>query len=260
MSTITFARALFLTNLKSALALRGAFALQVGFMILNNLTFFVFWWVLFDRVPNLRGWEIEDVQLLFGISASGFGLVAGFFGGVRHLGRTIDEGDLDPLLSQPKSTLLYAVGMRSQASGFGDLLSGILFIGVSGALTWWSAPWLILGIASSAATFLGTGIVYFSFAFWLPRAESVSRQFWDLLITFSLYPEPLFGGALRLILYTLLPAGFISYLPVSIVREPSFWKLSLLLIGAVGYLWFAAWFFSRGCKRYSSGSRFGILG
>jgi len=35
---------------------------------------------------------------------------------------------------------------------------------------------------------------------------------WELLITFSLYPEPLFGGALRLALFAVLPAAFVGYI------------------------------------------------
>ena len=54
---------------------------------------------------------------------------------------------------------------------------------------------------------MACGIVFFSLAFWLGRVDGLARQLWDLLVTFSLYPEPLFGGALRLALFTVLPAG-----------------------------------------------------
>ena len=48
-NTLSFTRALVATNLKAALALRSAFVIQVVFMALNNLTFFVFWWALMRR-------------------------------------------------------------------------------------------------------------------------------------------------------------------------------------------------------------------
>ena len=73
-NNIVFARALSATNLKAAVALRGAFLVQVVFMALNNFTFFVFWWVLMRRVPSLRGWRIGDMEVLFGIVAAAFGL------------------------------------------------------------------------------------------------------------------------------------------------------------------------------------------
>jgi len=97
---LTFVSALVKTNLRATLALRGAFAMQVVFMVLNNLTFFVFWWALMRRVDSLRGWHLADVELLFGIVAVSFGVTVTVAGGVRHLGRFIEEGDLDTLLTQ----------------------------------------------------------------------------------------------------------------------------------------------------------------
>src|SRR6202521_5531789 len=116
-NSFRFARALLATNLKATLMLRGAFVMQVVFMALNNVTFFVFWWVLMRRVPELRGWRLGDIQVLFGVVAAGFGTAVTVAGGVRHLGRFIDDGELDTLLTQPQPVLLHALGLRSQASG-----------------------------------------------------------------------------------------------------------------------------------------------
>src|SRR5262245_33166880 len=149
LKTWTFSKALFATNLRAALALRGAFVIQAVFMILNNLVFFVFWWVLLRRVPVIRGWRLEDVEVLFGITAAGVGLVVAVTGGVRHLGRAIDEGELDTLLTQPQPALLYALGMRSSAAGFGDVVSGIGFVLASGHVTLANAPLLVVAIASA---------------------------------------------------------------------------------------------------------------
>jgi ABC-2 type transport system permease protein len=256
----TFTKALFSTNVKAAVALRGAFAAQAIFMFLNNVVFFTFWWVLLARVPTLRGWQLPDVEVLFGVTAAGFGLVTAVTGGVRYLGDYIEEGVFDTLLTQPKPVLLYALGMRSRASGFGDFVSGIGFLAVSGHLTLTGLPVLGLVILAAAGTFLGCGIVFFSLPFWMSRTETTSRQLWDLLVTFSLYPEPLFGGALRFVLFTVLPAGFIAYLPVRIVRDPSIAEIVLLAAGSATYVAFGVWFFNRGLRRYSSGSRFVVFG
>jgi ABC-2 type transport system permease protein len=254
--TWRFMRALLATNLRAALALRGAFVIQALFMLLNNLTFFVVWWVLLRRVPDLRGWRLDDIEALFGITAMSFGLVLTVAGGVRHLGRAIEEGELDTLLTQPKPPLLYAVGMRSHAAGVGDMVSGGLFLAMSGYLTPANAALVAVLILASAATFIGCGIVFHSLPFWLGRTDTVSRQLWDLTITFATYPEPLFGGALRLVLFTAIPAGFVAYLPARMLRDPSAATLVLTLAGSLAYVAVAAWVFRRGLRRYTSGSRF----
>src|SRR6478735_2357498 len=173
-NTLSFARALVTTNLKAALALRSAFVIQVVFMALNNLTFFVFWWALMKRVTTIRGWQLADIQMLFGLVAASFGLTVTLAGGVRHLARFIEDGDLDTLLTRPRSVLVQALGMRTQPSGFGDLISGAIFMGLSGQISWRTAPVLIVVIVSSAMIFVACGVVFFSLAFWLGRVETVA--------------------------------------------------------------------------------------
>jgi ABC-2 type transport system permease protein len=257
---LSFTRALVATSFKATLALRGAFAVQVVFMVLNNLTFFVFWWALMGHVTTLRGWRLGDIQMLFGIVAAAFGLAVTVAGGVRHMGRFIEDGDLDTLLTQPKSVLVHALGLRSQPSGFGDLISGLIFIAWSGQVSWRTTAIAAVVIVASALILVACGVVFFSLAFWLGRVETVATQLWELLVTFSLYPEPLFGGALRFVLFTVLPAGFVGYLPVRILHAPSFTNVTILLIAAIAYLGLAALIFDRGLRRYASGSRFTTFG
>ena len=110
--------------------------------------------------------------MLFGVVAAAFGLAVTVAGGVRHLGRFIDDGELDTLLTQPKSVLVHALGMRSQASGFGDLISGIIFIAWSGQISWRPRRCVIVVIVASAIVFVACGVVFFSLAFWLGRVET----------------------------------------------------------------------------------------
>jgi len=257
---LSFTRALVATNFKATLALRGAFVVQAVFMVLNNLTFFVFWWALMGHVTTLRGWRLGDIQMLFGIVAAAFGLAVTVAGGVRHLGRFIEDGELDTLLTQPKSVLVHALGLRSQPSGFGDLISGLIFIAWSGQVAWHTAAITAVVIVASALILVASGVVFFSLAFWLGRVETVATQLWELLVTFSLYPEPLFGGALRFVLFTVLPAGFVGYLPVRILQAPSFTNVMILLVVAIAYVGLAARIFDRGLRRYASGSRFTTFG
>jgi ABC-2 type transport system permease protein len=259
-NSLAFVRALLATNLKSTMALRGAFVMQVAFMALNNFVFFVFWWALMGHVDTIRGWRLGDIELLFGVVAAAVGLTVSVAGGVRYLGRFIDDGDLDTLLTQPRSVLVHALGMRSQPAGFGDLISGLIFIAWSGQVSWRMLPFLVAAVLASAIVFAASGIVFFSLAFWLGQVETVAVQLWELVITFSLYPEPLFGGALRLVLFTVLPAGFVGYIPARVVHAPTLLDVTMLTMGAAAYMSLALLVFERGLRRYASGSRFTTFG
>src|SRR5262245_18749046 len=147
---LRFAAALFVTNLKASMMLRGEFAKQVVFMAVNNFTFFVFWWVLMRRVPEIRGWHLADIQILFGIIAVAVGLAVAVAGGIRFLGQFIDQGERDTLLVQPPPVLLHAAGMRSQSAGFGDIISGVILIAWSGQVGWSDVTRVTAAIAAAA--------------------------------------------------------------------------------------------------------------
>ena len=82
------------------------------------------------------------------------------------MGRFIEDGDLDTLLTQPKSVLVHALGLRSQPSGFGDLISGVVFIAWSGQVSWRATAIAAVVIVASALILVACGVVFFSLAFW----------------------------------------------------------------------------------------------
>jgi ABC-2 type transport system permease protein len=257
-ANLRFARALVAINLKSSFALRGAFWLQASFMVANNVLYFTFWWIFFDRFDEIRGWRVADVAALFGVVATGFGAAVVFAGGIRDLSRHIVEGDLDAFLTQPKSPLLQATASRTYASGWGDMCSGLGFLLFSGLVEWQTLPAALLAVLCSTAVFVASGVILHSLAFWLGRIEAIARQLWEFLVTFSIYPKALFTGVLKFVLFSLIPAGFIGYLPLELIRDFGWSGLLAAVGGAAGYVTLAVVVFGAGLKRYESGNRFGV--
>jgi ABC-2 type transport system permease protein len=255
---LRFLMALVATNLKSSFALRGAFWLQAGFMVANNVLYFVFWWIFFARFEEVRGWKVTDISAMYGIVAFAFGAAVVFVGGVREMSRRVANGELDGYLTLPKSPLLHLVASRTSASGWGDMASGAIFIAASGMVSWRSVPLALIAVAASAVTFVATAVILHSLAFWLGRMESVARQAWDFLITFSIYPRPLFGGMLKALLFTLLPAAFIGWLPYELLRNFQWTGLLAATGGAAAYMTLAVFVFAMGLRRYESGNGFQV--
>ncbi len=258
--TLRFSAALARTALAGAMAHRGTFLLQAGLMALNNAIFFTFWIVLLHRVHTVRGYGLRDMTLLYGIVAAGVGLAMIVAGGVRQLARVVQDGELDAVLAQPKPTLLYVLGRRSGASGVGDLATGIVMIALSGAVHASTVPPLVLAIVASAVVIVSSGVMFGSLAFWLGPVDAATRQLFELVITFAIYPEPLFGGALRVLLFTLVPSAFVGYVPARLVQSPTVGLgLELFAIAAI-YAMVASWVFGRGLRSYCGGSRFELVG
>jgi hypothetical protein len=81
---------------------------------------------------------------------------------------------------------------------------------------------LVAGVLAVFAVFICVTVPTIDTAKLAVSTYPFQEVLWELLITFSLYPEPLFGGMLRLVLFTFLPAGFVGYVPARLLRSPSF--------------------------------------
>ena len=257
MPTLRFLALLTHANLRASLELRASFSMQVAFMALNNLVYLAVWLVFFRRFQDLHGFGMQDMALTYGIVAAGFGLALALCGGLRDLANRVAEGDLDAYLGQPKPVLLQALCSRTVASGWGDLASGLLMIAWSGRVPLVHTPFVVLAVLLSGSVFVSAGVFFSSAAFWLGPVDSLSRSLWEFLITFSVYPEPIFGGGIRVLLYTLLPAAIAGYLPAQLVRSPTWLHCASAIFGAAAVGAAALASFGRGLRRYESGNLVG---
>jgi ABC-2 type transport system permease protein len=254
MSELKFLLAVWKANLQSGMEYRGAFITQVVMMMLNNAFYFVFWIIFFDRFKEIRGWQINDMFVLFGVAASSFGLAAFFFGNAFSLSDIITKGRLDYYLSMPRSVLLHALVSRSITSGLGDFTYGFISYAASGQFTWDGLARFLLGIILAGMVFLGFMIIVHSLTFWLGNAAALSLMAQNAMISFALYPISLFDNPAKLVLFTLIPAAFMGAVPAALVRSFTWITLGQLTLGAAGFLGLAIFVFYSGLRRYESGS------
>ena len=251
---IIFLLALWKANLLAAMEYRVAFILQVVGMMLNNGIYFIFWLIFFERFKEIRGWGVGEMLLLFGIVAVGFGLASYLFGNVLQLADVIAGGRLDYYLSLPRPVLLHVLASRSNSSGLGDTLYGLMSFAMAEQYSPGAIVRFIVGVLVAMAVILGFLILVQSLAFWVGNTTMLSRQAINAIITFSLYPITLFDGMAKFLLFTILPAAFIGAIPAEFVRSFSWAELAQLLAGAFIFLGLAFLFFQQGLRRYESGS------
>jgi ABC-2 type transport system permease protein len=97
-------------------------------------------------------------------------------------------------------------------------------------------------------------VIVNSLAFWIGNAEGLAGQLSGALISFSLYPTVIFQGPVKLLLFTLIPAGFIAYVPVEVLRRFSWGPLLSVVAFAAAIMLTARWVFRAGLRRYESGN------
>ena len=254
MKELKFLLAVWKANLQSIMEYRGAFLLQVLGMMFNNAIYFLIWVIFFDRFKDVRGWQLGDMFVTYGIVASSFGLVSLLFGNAFNLGDIITKGRLDYYLSMPRPVLLHAVASRSIASGMGDFTYGFLSYAFSGQYTWDGLGRFVLGTITAAAVFAAFLIIVQSLAFWIGSTSYLGALALNAMITFAIYPITLFDNAAKLLLFTLIPAALMGAVPADFVRGFTWGTLGQLTLGALAFLLLAVAIFRLGLKRYESGS------
>lgn len=256
---LTFLRALTAVNLSSAMEYRASFITQIVGMFINNGIYFVFWLIFFQQFGTVRGYQMDDIYLLFAIVALGYGLGYMFAANTgANLAYLIAQGRLDYYLVLPRNLLLHVIFSRMSVSTIGDVSFGLvayLFTGRFHPLE------ILLFFAASllaGLVFVGFLLIMGSLAFFMGNARYVSQQMSNAILTFSLYPHTLFSGAARFLLFTLIPAGFIGAVPVEIVKGRNGLLLAGLL-GAVVVVWgVGTAVFYYGLRRYESGSALNV--
>ena len=241
-------------NLRAQTEYRGAFLSQAVAMFLNNAVWVAFWCLFFDRFPVLRGWDVKDVITLWAIAASGFGLAHSVCGNGLHLPALIARGQLDVWMLYPRAPLSHLLLGRMSATACGDAIFGYV---VYVAFVRPDLMHFLLFTAltlSVAVLFVGFSVLSGSVGFYLGNSEGLSEQWRFAMITFSTYPATLFDGAVKLVLYTLIPAGFVSYFPIAALKQMSLADAGLALVGALGVLAAGVAVFYHGLSRYESGN------
>lgn len=245
-------------NLAMAMEYRANFIIQVIGMVLNDALWVFFWWLFFRQFPLVAGWSYQELLLLYAVLTLGFGLGVGVMGNCTRLSQIIAEGHLDFYLTLPKNVLLHVLVSRMQVSALGDIAFGLLVYGFSGAVSWANTAMLLMTSMLTAVTFVAFAVLAHSLTFYIGNASALASQLFEALLTFSSYPGGIFKGLTRFLMFTVIPAGFISYAPVAIMGER---KLEFVLAMGGFTLALAALastVFYRGLRRYESGSLISI--
>ena len=212
--------------------------------------------LFFKSFKSVGSWTFNDMISLMTIVSGSYGLSKVLFGGTKDLAKSIMAGNLDSFMTQPQNVLLYAISAKSHAKGWGHIMTAVILMFIGGETTLYNFPLLLLLIAGGCCVFSAFGIIISSLAFWLGAIDSVSRKLIDALFLFVGYPVNIYSGAVQFMMFTLIPAGVIGYLPVELLREFS-WRYLCIFLGSVAcFIYLACFVFYKGLKKYESGNQF----
>src|SRR5262249_34322823 len=200
------------------------------------------------------GWHVKDVITIWALAASGYGLAHAVYGNALQLANLIAQGQLDVWMLYPRALLPHMLLGRMSATAWGDALFGyVAYLALVRPGPARLCLFVLLSL-STAALFVAFSVLSGSLGFFLGNSATLTEQWRMAMITLSTYPATVFSGTVKLLLYTLVPAAFVTSLPIVALRDLSFADAALTVAGAAGFLLVSAGVFYLGVRRYESGN------
>ncbi len=227
------------------------FFTNVFFMILNNASFIIQWVVLFSIKEEMGGYSLKQVLLLWGFASFTYGISRFFFKKAFVLHDTINSGKLDAFLVQPKNVLMQAITSDIEPSALGDIIYGYIILFIYGITLKRFLLFTSIGIMGGLCL-TSISVIMCSLSFWFGRSDTIADTQNSLMTNFATYPDGIFKGVVRLLLYTLVPVGITAYLPVKIMISFNIEYFLIILLSTISLISLAFIIFGLGLKRYSS--------
>jgi len=211
-------------RIRSQLEYRLSFTLSLVATSLVVFLDFVAILVIFNRVPALAGWSLEEVALLYGIASISFAFTDLAVGHLDLFPSMIRDGTFDLILIRPLPSLFQVIASDFALRRLGKAIqgAGVLVFAVAGLDLHWTAgrvAMIAVAIVSGTVIYASVWVALATIAFWIVDAIEVVNAFTYGGNFLSNYPIPIFGRWLRTLVLFVVPLAFVAYFPALFVLD-----------------------------------------
>ncbi len=247
-----------LVQIRATVEYRADFWIGILGAMLQQGAGLVFVTALFSQIPEVAGWTVWNIAILYGLAMLPKGLTELFCDGPWTLRGKVNSGEFDRVLVRPISPALQSATAIVSIHGFGQVILGIvvLWVGMTRsnlAVHWWTFPYLLVVILSSAVMIGALNFVINMTGFWEPSAQSALPTMLALFIDFAKFPLDIYNAAIRGLVTVVLPYAFVSYFPALLLLDrDTGWKWLGFATPAVTALviLFTSWLWHKALNRY----------
>ncbi|MFJ9621579.1 ABC transporter permease [Streptomyces sp. NPDC101181] len=248
---------------RSTMAYRASFVMTTFGNLAVTAFDFVTILLMFSHVDALGGYALEEIALLYGVSATAFGLCDLLLGSMERVGRRVRDGTLDTLLVRPVPVLAQVAADRFALRRIGRVTQGLAVLGyalVTLDIAWTPVKVLLLPVmvVSGAAIFGAVFVAGAAFQFLAQDASQVQNSFTYGGTTLLQYPPTVFAKDLVRGVTFVIPLAFVSWLPALYVLDREYpvdlpqWVAFLPPVVAAGCLALAGLAWRAGLRTYRS--------
>lgn len=206
-------------RVRSQLQYRLSFAFLVAGSCFLTATDFLVIWVIFQHLPSLGGWTLQEVAFLYGTSYLSFKATDMVVGHLDQLPVMVRMGTFDTVLTRPLGSLYQVITADFALRHVGGILQGLVIL--TYAIVSLHIDWDLARVGLFVVMLVSGGVIFGSI--WVLGAATV---FWtagsglEILNSFTYggnqltsYPLNIYAGWLRRLLAFVVPLGFVNYFP-----------------------------------------------
>jgi ABC-2 type transport system permease protein len=220
-----------LIQLRAAVEYRGDLWIGIVGAMLQQAAGLVFISALFTQIPEVKGWSVWNIAILYGLTMIPKRLTEFFCDGPWMLRSKVNSGEFDRVLVRPISPALQSAT----------------------AIAWWTISFLLMTILAGSIMIGAINFVINMVGFWEPSAQSALPTMVALLIDFAKFPLDIYNMVIKGLVTIAVPYAFISYFPALLLldKETPWRWLGLATPLATGMVVaFTAWLWSKALNRY----------
>jgi ABC-2 type transport system permease protein len=246
-------------QMKAILAYEADFVVMLFSAVIAQIAGFLFIWTIFQRIPNINGWTMWQVVMMYALVFVTEGVGSLFFEGTWRLSELVYNGKFDQILMRPVSPIVQVLAGAVGFNGLGNIVTGtvLIVIGIVNTPVQWTPGrllMLVILIASAATIRVAINLGSAASAFWIKAPWSMVPMFVHQLGEFAKYPITIYSVAVQALIVIAVPFAFVSFFPTAFIFGVDAWSVQGLLtpLVAVYSVLMAVWLFNVGLRRYES--------
>jgi len=245
-------------QLRTVVEYRGDFWIGILGAALMQGAGLVFISALFSRIPEVAGWTVWEIAVLYGLAMTPKGITELLCDGPWMLRSLVNTGEFDRFLVRPVSPALQSATRIASIHGLGQLGLGVSAIALGSAhsaLDWslWTGLFLVVTVASGFVMICAINFLVNMIGFWEPSTQSALPTMYTLLIDFAKFPLDIYNLVIRIVVTMIAPFAFLSYFPgLVLLDKDSPWRwlgFCSPLVTAIVVL-ITAWLWHKALARY----------
>lgn len=244
--------------------IRSQMEYKVSFLLMSlghfAITFIEFlgMYALFARFEQIKGWNLYEVSVFYGIINISFAIAEAVGRGFDVFHNHVKKGTFDRILLRPRGLFLQIVSQDFQLMRIGRFLQGclVLFYGLrhlGKPIDGIDLIVLLISLFCSILFFLGLMILQATLSFWSVESLEIINVFTYGGVQTAQYPIDIYAKWFQKILIYVVPVGSISYFSLRyVLRGENLLLACMAPLSGVAFFVLSLGLFRIGTRYYCS--------